>query len=423
MLELSDDVFIRDWTLVELGEIVKEHTERVGNRSLDVLSCSKIWGVILQSEKFKHRVASSDISRYKVVHSGMFVFDPMLLWDGSIGRNEYPFPGAVSPAYSVFKLVDGVDASFLTYLLRSSLMTAAYRRISEGTNVRRKKAKFRDFATIAMLLPSLSEQRAIAHVLRTVQEAKEATEAVIAATQDMKKSLMRHLFTYGPVPVDEADQVPLKETEIGPVPEHWEIVRVGDVCSVSTGTTPSTTNSEYYRGNIPFIKTSSIANNVIHSARSHVSETAIYDYRLKVYPRGTVFLAMYGQGKTRGQVALLDLPATTTQNTAAIVPKCNLDSRFLWFYLMSRYGALRGEGIQGHIPHLNLGYVKELPLPLPPLSTQRVISEALNAVQAKIWAEESRSLALERIFTSVLSVLMTGKVRVHDVASALEEVA
>ncbi|MFZ3136375.1 MAG: restriction endonuclease subunit S [Thermodesulfovibrionales bacterium] len=80
-------------------------------------------------------------------------------------------------------------------------------------------------------LPSFTEQQKIASVLSTIQEAKEKTENVIRATKELKKSMMKHLFTYGPVPVEDAEKVPLKETEIGMVPEHWEVVNLGAVAS------------------------------------------------------------------------------------------------------------------------------------------------------------------------------------------------
>ena len=83
--------------------------------------------------------------------------------------------------------------------------------------------------------PPLDEQRAIAHILRTVQRAKEATEKVIAATRQLKASLMRHLFTYGPVAFHEADQVRLKETDFGLVPQSWRILALNDCSKVQTG--------------------------------------------------------------------------------------------------------------------------------------------------------------------------------------------
>ncbi|NMD15582.1 MAG: hypothetical protein GYA75_02125, partial [Bacteroidales bacterium] len=78
-------------------------------------------------------------------------------------------------------------------------------------------------------LPPLAEQQKIAAVLSAVQEAKEKTEAVIAATKALKKSMMKHLFTYGPVSPEEVENIQLKETEIGPVPEDWEVVKLGEV--------------------------------------------------------------------------------------------------------------------------------------------------------------------------------------------------
>ena len=78
-------------------------------------------------------------------------------------------------------------------------------------------------------LPPLDEQQKIAAVLSALQEAKEKTQEVIDATKALKQSMMKHLFTYGPVSLKEAENVPLKETEIGPMPEDWEVVKLGDI--------------------------------------------------------------------------------------------------------------------------------------------------------------------------------------------------
>lgn len=122
----------------------------------------------------------------------------------------------------------GVQNEYLAYYLRHQPVRRFLVDRMEGTTGRQRLPKS-VVESLLIPLPPLQEQRAIVHVLSAVQRAREATEAVIAATRELKRSLMRHLFTYGPVPVDGVDGVRLKVTEIGLVPEDWSVIRMGDV--------------------------------------------------------------------------------------------------------------------------------------------------------------------------------------------------
>jgi len=131
----------------------------------------------------------------------------------------------VSHLCAVLPKTSEVDRWFLFYSLR-------VKRLAEGKAEGYPVLNLSEIRDVLIPLPPLPEQRAIAHVLRTVQRSKEATERVIAALKELKKSLMRHLFTYGPVPIDQADQVPLQDTEIGSIPAHWRVVRLGEVFEI-----------------------------------------------------------------------------------------------------------------------------------------------------------------------------------------------
>ena len=163
--------------LQPLGKFIKQFTERNGTLHYPVLSCSKVYGIVRQDEKFKNVVASENKSNYKIIKPNMFAFDPMLLWDGSIGRNYYNYSGILSPAYTVFEVDESkIDLDYLDFILKNEMMLPFYVSISDGTNMRRRKAKFSDFKKL--LIPVLNNEEQIL-IGKTIKYSREINQMLL----------------------------------------------------------------------------------------------------------------------------------------------------------------------------------------------------------------------------------------------------
>lgn len=259
---------------------------------------------------------------------------------------------------------------------------------------------------LTILVPLIAEQQKIAEVLGTLDEDIEKTKEVIVTTEKLKKGLMQDLFTRG------IGHAKFKGTELGEIPEGWEIMKIGDVATLSTGTTPSTSKKSYYSGITPFVKTGEIVNNKIINTKVYVSDEAVKNYRLKKYQPGTVLMAMYGQGKTRGQTSLLDIEACTTQNAAAIEPNENITSEYLWILLKGQYEQLRQDGVQGHISHLNLTILRDYLVIVPPVDEQGKITEIILVVDEKISVNKKLLEKQTQLKKGLMQDLLSGEVRV-----------
>jgi type I restriction enzyme S subunit len=253
--------------------------------------------------------------------------------------------------------------------------------------------------------PSLPEQRAIAHVLRTVQRAKEAKEGIIAALKELRKSLMRHLFTYGPVPVGQADQVPLKETEVGPLPEEWQVVRLEDVvCLGSEAVNPTHVAAGRYVGLEHIEPGSTRIQKWGHPSEVRSLKTA--------FRPGDV---LYGKLRPYlDKAALAEWEGICSTDILVLRAQNGLEPDFLAYlahtHTFFEYAIATMTGVNH--PRTSWKALQQLQVPLPPLPEQRAIAGTLRTVDRKIEAEESRKRALEALFKTLLHHLMTGKVRV-----------
>lgn len=398
-----------EWQVVPGHEIFVKSDKRVGNSLANpprILSITRYEGLVPQSKRFYKNVASQDVRNYKLVYKHQVVYGFPV--DEAVFAVYFgDVVGAVSPVYCVWDVVHrGIDYHYLDLLMKQPFMIAQYTKYASNVVERRRTLKPADFLKVLFPLPPLPEQRAIAHVLRTVQQAKETRERVAAALKQLKKSLMQHLFTYGPVPVGAQVLAPLQETEIGTLPAHWQVVRLGEVANIITGKTPPTSEHACWNGRIPFITPADLKGSPIRFAQRSITEAGLK--YAKPLQKGTVLVSCIGY---IGKVGVVDVDvAVTNQQINAAIP-LSVDSWFLAYALMQETEILNSRARMTTVPILHKSNFERIPIPLPPLPEQREIARILRTVDQRIEAEEASVRALETLFKTLLHELMTAKRR------------
>jgi type I restriction enzyme, S subunit len=176
-----------------------------------------------------------------------------------------------------------------------------------------------------------------------------------------------------------------KQTEVGIIPEDWEAFPISHFASVSSGGTPSRKIATYWGGGIPWITTTQIDFNVINSCNEFITEEGLKNSAAKIYNPGTLLMAMYGQGKTRGKVAITGITATVNQACAAISLSNSVSRSFVFHNLASRYQEIRELSNTGNQENLNGNLIKNILVALPPtLPEQQAIACTLSDIDALI---------------------------------------
>ena len=172
-----------------------------------------------------------------------------------------------------------------------------------------------------------------------------------------------------PMPEITQDEIPYE------LPQGWEWVRIGTITDIGTGTTPSTSNYEYYNGNINWISSSSTGNDYIMEPDKLISQKAVDECNLRIYNPDTLIIALYGQGKTRGQITQLKIQSCINQACAAIciINKKLLNLSYIKYFYKKQYNDIRSLAAGGAQPNLNVGKIKNTIIPLPPLAEQQRI--------------------------------------------------
>ncbi|MDC8785994.1 restriction endonuclease subunit S [Roseateles koreensis] len=325
---------------------------------------------------------------------------------GSVGEIVYS-SDAFWPIDTTYYVVNKGDHNwrFLFHLLRHIDLTGLNSH-SAVPGLNRE-----DAYSISVSWPSRDEQDDIARVLDSLENGVRLETEALAHAQDLKQAAMRELFMRG------LRAEPQKETDLGPIPESWVVEPLRAHHSVASGGTPSRSNPAYWvGGKIPWVKTAEVDYCVIEKTEEHITPAGLAESAAKLLPAGTLLLAMYGQGVTRGRVAILGIDAACNQACAAIrASDDRIEGKYLYHYLVSRYSAIRQLAHGGQQQNLNLDIVRDLPVAFPADKTeQNEIVAILNAIDRKIDLHQQKRAVQEALFKALLHKLMTGEIAVDE---------
>ncbi len=339
------------------------------------------------------RVLESEVERFSLSRGDVLLteggdFDKLgrgAVWDGRLNpclHQNHVFrvrckPSELVPEYLSLYLASPEGRSYFLSIAKQTTNLATI-------NSSQLKA-------MPVLAPSIADQKRIVEVLDAVSAVEKTIEASLAKTRTVRSETARALMAA----IDSPDE------------------SIGEFATVGSGGTPSRKRSEFWDfGSVPWVRTAEINFSEISDTVERITPSAVAETGLKVFPRGTVLVAMYGEGATRGRSAILATEATVNQAAAAIVCDARqLDHRYLYYWLESSYAEIRKIGQGSHQTNLNASLVESIRLPVPALDEQRRIASRLGTFDARLAADSEELAKLRYLKGGLTDDLLSGRAR------------
>ncbi len=430
-IAMSENVKLPDgWQKVKLSEIIEEVKERniTNNKEYPILTSSRK-GIYIQEEYFNRVVASENLSNYKIIRKNEFTYRSMSDDQTFVfNRLELLEVGLVSPAYYVFKAKNSLSTFIKYFLNNSQEIKSQISKVIEGTT--RTALRFNQVLKFVAMVPPLPEQRKIAEILETIDNAIEKTDAIIEKYKRIKQGLMQDLLTKG---IDENWQIrnekthKFKDSLLGRIPEEWKVVKLKDVADIRLSNVDKKTD---LKGKIiqlcNYLEV--YQNDYIIKGMNfmHASATNNEIKKFKI-SKGDVIITK--DSEEYNDIAKPAYVRDEIENLicgyhlALIKPLNNINGLFLSKVLSFRnvniYFQQRANGIT------RFGLTKETItgaiIPLPLIPEQERIATILSQIDEVIEKEQAYKEKLERIKKGLMEDLLTGKVRVNHLIEEEEK--
>lgn len=419
------------WDVQRSKYLFREVEQRSSTGTETRLSMSQRHGLIPSSQVEERRLVSETNVGGKLCLAGDLVLNRLKAHLGVLALA--PIDGLVSPDYTVLRPTGTTNQRYFCEVYRSPYCGQELRRRAKGIVEGFWRLYTDDFYDIRVPVPPPEEQAAIVRFLdwanRRLERAIRAKRKVIALLMEQKQAIVRRAVTRG---LDPAVALrPTGDPWLGEVPAHWEVWRVSRFARVGNGSTPSRAKPGYWNGGkYPWLNSSQVNRGYVDSSDQFITATALRECHLPKVPRGSLLVAITGQGKTRGMSARLDIEATINQHVAYITPRLPVVSTdYLHLALTAAYPQLRAISDDSGSTKgaLTCEDLKRLKIALPPPREQdalvvyvraesRSLSEALDRLEREVEL-------LREYRTRLVADVVTGKLDVREAAARLPDEA
>lgn len=340
--------------------------------------------------------------RQHVVHAGQFIMSKIDARNGAYGIVPAELEGAiVTNDFPVFDVdTSKIIPQFLVLVSTTEKFIEFARKCSSGTT-NRKRIDIDAFLNQLIPLPSIAEQEDIVRqYYRASETIKKIEEKIVIENTDVLNYWIETLgidilskeriedgklsFTrFSSISQWGIDFINEKKSQ-EEFSKYFKSLKISDICKIGSGGTPTRSNKKYYSGNIPWIKTGELNNDIVVDSEEKITQEALENSSAKLYPADCIIMAMYGA--TIGKTAKLGIAATTNQACAVLydIDSSIVDTDYLWFYLQTQTGKFKELAYGGAQPNINAGIVADYLIPVPSLIEQRNMVEHTKGVRALV---------------------------------------
>jgi len=393
-----------EWII--LGRCIKEENHKIKpsnypDKQFGILGVNNVIGIFDAYTEIGININQP----YKKVENGWLVYNPYRINVGSIGlKTEQHKHTLISPAYIVFSCNSNLLSQFLFLLFRSKVFNKIIRDSTTGSV--RQNLTIDSLKNIKIPLPAIQKQKAIIKRYdlqnnladRCLSKAREIeNEQILYLNRifGIRKNVVKRTKAFKFIAYRDLQKWGLG---FALYQSRWKIKsvfeqkKIGSLCKIGSGGTPNTNVKKYYGGDIPWVKTTEVVNDIITDTEEKITVEGLNNSSARIFPTGSLIVAMYGQGLTRGRTAKLGIDASTNQ-ACAVLYEINNDiilTDFLWLYLINEYERLREMASGNSQPNLNAGMIYDYVIQVPPLNVQREIIKRVAKFKDKIKVQRLR---------------------------------